>query len=1142
MSWEPTALIEALGDGVSVLTHDSTFVYANPAIARMAGLERGALIGKRMFEVYADVIGSDFHRAFDRVRTTGKAEEVDGHYARLDRWFRSHLYPLGEHIHVITRDITEQKHAERRLFALSRASHAFAGVLDHAQLFDTIARTLADLVGDGCVVRTRDGTDRLRAVAVHHPDPHRTQVLREFFARPLELGEGHSARVLATGEPMLVEHIDRQALGGTFVDAARRNNVQYAPTHSLIAAALGDGAERVGLVMILRDVTARAFTRADLSLLQDLVDRASMALTNARLYAAAQHEHRRALVVASASRAFSAAVRDQRAILDLLVRAAAAEVGEIAVANLISADGKYAEPVAFHADLEITAEIQALFSKPTPLAGSMTERIVATGTSLRLSNLDTEAFAASTRFGDTARRLQPKSFVLVPIKRGDRVLGTLGASRLESVTPYSDADVRLLEELADRAALAVENGRTLDAERLARQAAERIAAQTRRLEAIGSQLAHRRSAREVAETILRESKGVLGQATAAVWLLDPTGTQLDMLASIGYGNEARRFATLRLSDDIPLCSAVRLGKPLYLADLQEYSVAFPFSATRIAKVTPADFSTACLPLVSEGRAIGGLAFAFPHAHVFPPDERTFIEVLASQCAQAIDRSRLLDQERAASRALAETNRTLNAVINASPAAIVIADLEAQIRLWNPAAEAVFGWRAADVIGKPWPAVDDSQRAEVVANIARIARGESIKGLEMRRLRRNGSLIDVALWAAPIVRPDGEVQALAVFVDITDRKHAEEMARVADRRKDEFFAMLGHELRNPLAPILTALELMRIRGEIGGDSERAMIERQTRHLVRLVDDLLDISRITRGKIELRKMRVDLGAVIGHAVEASSPLLEQRGHHVSIAAPRNLVFVDGDEIRLAQIFQNLVTNAAKYTPSGGSITLQLTTRDGTAITEIEDNGEGIAAEVLPTIFDPFVQGARKLDRAQGGLGIGLTLVRSLCQLHGGEVEVHSDGPGRGSRFTVRLPLSLGIMREVQRTPEGMVALRCTPRRILLVDDNRDAAEMLAELLRAVGHEVIVAFDGPSALGSAPAFRPEIALVDIGLPVMDGYDLARKLRDTLPATPRLVAISGYGQEHDLRRSAEAGFEAHLVKPVQAAQVLAAVDDTHS
>jgi signal transduction histidine kinase len=514
---------------------------------------------------------------------------------------------------------------------------------------------------------------------------------------------------------------------------------------------------------------------------------------------------------------------------------------------------------------------------------------------------------------------------------------------------------------------------------------------------------------------LRESAPVLGgPSTSAIWLVDDARRELDLLAHVGY-EEPGRFARLPLDAEIPLSVAVRSGQSLWLPDSAVYKARFPFSAQRLENHAPAEFSCACLPLISEGRAIGGLAFGFPHAREFVADERTFLEVLASQCAQAIDRAQLLEQERAASDA----------------------------------------------------------------------------------------------------------------------------ARSADRRKDEFLAMLGHELRNPLAPILTALELMRMRKEPGSETERALIERQTRHLVRLVDDLLDISRITRGKIELRKQRVDLGAVIAHAVEMTSPMLEQRNHHLSIAAPRGLVFVDGDELRLAQVFQNLLTNAAKYTPSGGSITVRLDARDQRAIADVEDNGVGIAADVLPTIFDPFVQGAQKLDRSQGGLGIGLSLVRSLVDLHGGIVEAYSTGPGKGSRFSVELPRSLGPVCEVQRTPNGTPPVRGSGRRVLLVDDNRDAAEMLAELLRAAGHEVLVAFDGPSALGAVPDFTPEVALLDIGLPVMDGYELARRLKDVLPATPRLVAITGYGQEHDHRRSQEAGFDAHLVKPVQAAQVLATVDD---
>jgi PAS domain S-box-containing protein len=507
--------------------------------------------------------------------------------------------------------------------------------------------------------------------------------------------------------------------------------------------------------------------------------------------------------------------------------------------------------------------------------------------------------------------------------------------------------------------------------------------------------------------------------------------------------------------------------------------------------------------------------------------------------QAVSRA----AERAVSAANAEANRTLNAIIQASPAAIMLIDLDGTVQLWNPAAERIFGWSAAEVLGKPLPTVAVEHREEFLLNLAKITRGECITGMETRRATRDRGDIDVALWDAPVQRPDGAVQCLCVVADISDRKRAEEAARIADRRKDEFLAMLGHELRNPLAPILTALHLMKLKEETGAERERALIERQTRHLVRLVDDLLDISRITRGKLDLNRSRTDLGAVLAQAVEMASPLLEQRGHHLTITAPRGVIHVDGDPVRLAQVFQNLLTNAAKYTPRGGRITLQLHVAGGSAVTEIEDNGEGIPPQLLPTIFEPFVQGERTIDRAQGGLGIGLALVRSIVTLHGGGVEAHSEGAGLGSRFVVRLPLRAGLEAEaLVPRPGSQLPAGAIPRRVLLVDDNQDAAEMLAALLRAAGHELRVAHDGPAALHALASFTPEIALLDIGLPVMDGYELAQRLRTLLPSGLRLVAITGYGQEHDRKRSQEAGFIAHLVKPVELAQVLAVLEDPAS
>ncbi len=1140
MEWAPADLLETLDEAVSVIDRDLRWVYCNPASERLTGVSRAGLAGKHVLETFPDAEGTEIYAALNRALATGETQRVETYYPPLDRWFGGQIYVIGDYLHVITRDITELKLAETRLLMLSRAAETFARALELEPLCDAIAQSFAELIGDACIVRIVDG-DQLRPVAVHHADPQRRDALVEFFAQPLAVNEGLSARVLKTGEPLLIDRVEMSELRDTFADADHRTRIQRSPIHSTAAVALSNGTERIGVLTVLRDCTRRAFTRADVALLVDIADRASVAFTRARQYGQAQHERRRAALLSTTARAFSAAEGDLDTVLDLLTRTVASEVGDLVVASIVRDSDGTVKRVLYHHDPAIVASARAMVPSEAPAPGTIAEQIVASALPLRISNAELDGFITRhAMYAHIVRALGLKSLMFVPLTRGGRVLGSISVARIASLAPFTDDDQQLVHELGDRAALAIESGLALEAEKRARQAAERVAEQTRYLHAIGAQLTDRRTPREVAETILRESTNVLRGSNAAIWLLEGAGT-LRMLASIGFPS-SRRFDALPLDAEVPLSAAVRTEQALYLEDIDTYRAQFPTSIQRLGDTAPAQLSAACLPLISEGRAIGGLAFGFPFARTFVPDERSFLGVLASQCANAIDRSRLLEQERIATVALAETNRTLNAVIHASPAAIVICDLHGVIRLWNPAAERIFGWTAGEILGKRWPALDESMQPEFFANLQRISHGEEIRGFETRRLRRDGSQIDVALWAAPVQRPDGQTQALAVFVDITDRKIAEEAARLADQRKDEFLAMLGHELRNPLAPILTALELMRLHDVIGGERERGTIERQTRHLVRLVDDLLDISRITRGKIELRKDRVDLGIAIAQGVEMASPLLEQRSHQVSIAAPRGLVFVDGDEFRLAQVFQNLLTNAAKYTPSGGSITVRLRMDAGNAIADIEDNGVGITADVLPTIFDPFVQGAQKLDRSHGGLGIGLTLVRSLTELHGGHVDAYSAGAGHGSRFTVRIPVSAGKLRDVQRTPDGMAPLRAARRRVLLVDDNRDAAEMLAELLRAAGHEVVVAFDGPSALGTLPGFNPEVALLDIGLPVMDGYDLARKLKAALPASPRLVAITGYGQEHDHRRSLEAGFDAHLVKPVQAAQVLAAVDDTSS
>ncbi len=361
----------------------------------------------------------------------------------------------------------------------------------------------------------------------------------------------------------------------------------------------------------------------------------------------------------------------------------------------------------------------------------------------------------------------------------------------------------------------------------------------------------------------------------------------------------------------------------------------------------------------------------------------------------------------------------------------------------------------------------------------------------------------------------------------------------DRRKDVFLATLAHELRNPLAPVLNVVQLMKHGlDEYTLQWSRDVLDRQVQQMKRLVDELSDMSRIARGKVRLRKERVDVAAVVARAVEACRPLLDQRRHELTVALPQEPVVLEADPTRLAQILCNLLNNAAKYSDEGAHIWLTVERAGGggqppdEVVLRVRDTGMGIPAEMLPHIFDLFVQVDRSLGRAQGGLGIGLALVRSLVEMHGGRITARSDGPGKGSEFIVRLPVSVEAPAEQSATGPAVSPEPQASRRVLVVDDNRDGAETLATLLRATGHEVRVAYDGPTALAEAHTFRPDVVLCDIGMPGMDGYEVARRLRqDADLPHPVLIAVTGYGQAEDRRRTHAAGFDHHLTKPVDLA-----------
>lgn len=482
----------------------------------------------------------------------------------------------------------------------------------------------------------------------------------------------------------------------------------------------------------------------------------------------------------------------------------------------------------------------------------------------------------------------------------------------------------------------------------------------------------------------------------------------------------------------------------------------------------------------------------------------------------------------------EARARLAAIVESSDDAIVSKTLDGTIRSWNAGAERLFGYTAAEAVGQPITLIIPPDRQEEEREIlARLGRGERIDHFETVRVAKDGRLIDISLTVSPVREADGHiVGASKVARDITERKRAEKVLREADRRKDEFIALLAHELRNPLAPIRNGLQVMRVgSGDANAVNQaRAMMERQLAHMVRLIDDLLDVSRISRGKMALRRSRLTLADVIGSAVETARPLIEAGGHGLTVSLPPAPIFLDADLTRLAQVFGNLLSNSARYTPAGGQIRLHAEQRGEYAFVSVRDNGVGIPSEALESVFEIFSQVDRTIERSSGGLGIGLALVKGLVEMHGGSVTAESPGRGMGSTFTVQLPvLGTPPVSETGNRASEVEPEHGPGRRILVVDDNRDSAASMALMLSLVGNEVRIAHDGLQAVQAAETFQPHVILMDVGMPALNGYEAARRIRERpWGQSILIIAVTGWGQEGDRAQSKEAGCNGHLVKPV--------------
>jgi signal transduction histidine kinase len=591
------------------------------------------------------------------------------------------------------------------------------------------------------------------------------------------------------------------------------------------------------------------------------------------------------------------------------------------------------------------------------------------------------------------------------------------------------------------------------------------------------------------------------------------------------GLDSKTAAALDAAVRPGLDAKAREGAPLPVPAELSLASAWPEPVTHVC----------VLPVGDAGSPSGYSVFGLNPRLPFDAAYAGFLQQLCAQFTQAVSRVEAFHL-----RAVVESERN-NLLEQAPVATALLTGPRHVFRLANPLYLQIVV--RSDIVGKAYlEAFPELAGTAAVAVLDRVYEtGEPFVTNEMLiRIDKSGrgELEDCYFKfnLEPLRTPAGRVYGMmAIAADITPQVQArkaleraqderEELVRQlegASRAKDEFLAMLGHELRNPLSPILTALQLLRLRGVQGADRERAIIERQVRHVVALVDDLLDVSRITRGKIALKRQRLQLAEVVARAIEQASPLVEERRHRLELTVPENLA-VDGDPARLAQVVANIVTNAAKYTEPGGQITIEAARRADEVWLHVRDTGAGVSADILPHVFETFSQGRQRSDRSQGGLGLGLAIVKNVVEAHGGSVALHSDGPGRGTECIVRLRVA--APQERAQTPAvkaAAIAASAGGCRVLLVDDNRDAAEMLAESLRSMGHEVLVALDGLAALDLAEREVADVGLLDLGLPVIDGYELASRLRQQPGwASVPLAALTGYGQPRDRQRTAAAGF----------------------
>jgi PAS domain S-box-containing protein len=650
-----------------------------------------------------------------------------------------------------------------------------------------------------------------------------------------------------------------------------------------------------------------------------------------------------------------------------------------------------------------------------------------------------------------------------------------------------------------------------------------------RLHQLSSQLLATRDLRAALDEVLDAAIALLDADYGNIQLYNPHKKGLEIVVQRGFPQAfLDTFRLVRTEDDSACGRALRSGRRIIIEDVltdEEYTNLRDIAAAagyRAVQSTPL--------LVPGGAVLGMLSTHFRSPHRPSEHQLRLLDLYAREAIELVDRLH-------AEQALRESEERFRRALQPATVGIVFITPDGIIHEANDAFLKMSGFSRVDLAddGLHWEQLTPPEwREEALRSMAEYGSAGLVGPREHDFLRKEGSRW-CALCSATRITDD---EGVGYIIDITDRKRAEQALKEADRRKDEFLATLAHELRNPLAPISNAMHLLKSDGEHRRRADRLvdMVQRQVRHIVRLVDDLLEVSRITRGKIELRRAPVNLEDIVHAALEANRPLRDRDGHHLQVNLPAEPLMLDADSARLTQVFSNLLNNAVKYTGRGGGIRVSARREGEQALVTVSDTGIGIAPALLPRVFDMFVQGEDAAPNAQGGLGIGLTMARSLVELHGGGIEVRSEGPGRGCEVAVRLPLLPRQAGSVAATPALLSTL--DGRRLLVVDDNHDAADSLALLLSARGAEARVAYGGREALELLDGWKPHTAILDIGMPEMDGCQLAERIHlDPRHAGLQLIALTGWGQSADRARSHACGFNAHLTKPAEIDTLVAIV-----